>query len=180
MITGEDFHLPYFHNKSVYFQKLCGRVKKDYTEWTRFHPNTINLHICCENSQIIPLPEVGLMVVFFSDVLSLCFLLIWRGAEHLISVYFWLDNRFLCSETILHPTGDKNCSHWLEIYHLETSGYGMHFPSFSDWFQPKSLQNSVGFTEPGHPSLQLCNGLLLQKGVDNNDLGSYIQQSPAP
>lgn len=77
------------------------------------------------------------------------------------------------------PPGDKNCSHWLEIYHLETSGYGMHFPSFSDRFQPKILQNSVGFTKPGHPSLQLCNGLLLQKGVDNNDLGSYIQQSPA-
>lgn len=62
---------------------------------------------------------------------------------------------FAYTEPHCIPPGDKNCSHCLEIYHLQTSHYGMHFQSFSDWFWSAILANSAGFTEPEHPSKQL-------------------------
>lgn len=154
MITrGWDFHLPYFHNNSVYFQKLCGRVKKDYTE--RAQPNTINLHICCEHSQILPFPEVGLLVVSF----QMCCPWISCWSEEVLNIWPQcisdLITDFFTLKPQCIPPGDKNCSHCLESCHLQISHHGMHFQPFSDWFQSTILPNCVCFTEPGHPSKQL-------------------------
>lgn len=156
MITGGgDFHLPYFHNNPVSFQKLCGRVKKDYTEWTQFQPNTINLHICCKHSQILPLPGVGLLVVSF----QMCCPWVSCWSEEVLNIWPQCISDLITDFFTLKP----HCTHQVikiapTLWKAITYKYliiGMHFQSFSDWFRSTILPNCVGFTEPGHPSKQL-------------------------
>lgn len=120
---------------------------------------------------------------FFSDVLSLSSLLIWRGAGHLISVYLWLGNRFLDTETTLYPT------RWWKLLllfrNLSLTDYGI----IEIIMECISNHSVIDSNQQSFPTVlvllnldisqNICNGLLLQQDINNNSLGSYTQQSLA-
>lgn len=178
MITrGWDFHLPYFHNNSVYFQKLCGRVKKDYTE--RAQPNTINLHICCEHSQILPFPEVGLLVVSF----QMCCPWISCWSEEVLNIWPQCISDLITDFFTLKPPG---ASHqvikiaptvWKAVTYkyliMECISSHSVIDSNQQFFQTVCVLLNLDIP------LNSCTGLLLQQDINNNGLGSCTQQSAA-
>ena len=108
---------------------------------------------------------------FFSEVLYPC---ISCWSEEVQN--FWpqcvsdlVTNWYVLKTYCILP-GDKNRSCLLKSYRLQISDHGMHFQCF---------RTTQVFLNPHNPQ-NCCNGLLLQHGISNSGLSSYMQQSPVP